>query len=197
MEQQILLEKKLRSQLIAGLITESQYDQLLEEGFFDNLKKGFADVKSTLVKAARGLKTTVADRVNNLILNRIKNRVDSKDLEKLRVFMVDTFGTTTPEISKNNIILLLKKLNQGHSFINKIQKEAAEQNSEGSFLTDLLHSLKSLTGINLLPLNSYLIGIMQRLKVTSDKEPAEGSTLYYTTGMILLTLLSKMLNLLK
>jgi len=161
MREYYLLERRLRMQLIAGLITENQYEHLIEAGFIDSVKKGFLNIKDFFLKFKQIFNNAIIDIIDRIVKQKVLKKINSENKEALKNFMLDTFGTLDPKFNRDNLKLLIRKLNTEK----KLTTEKKEEQTTEIFLKKMLGSLKAATDINLMMLSTPLQVIIHKLNI--------------------------------
>lgn len=161
MREYYLLERRLRMQLIAGLITENQYEHLIEVGFIDSVKKGFLNIKDFFLKFKQIFNNAIIGIIDRIVKQKVLKKINPENKEALKNFMLDTFETLDPKFTRDNLKLLIKKLNTEK----KLTTEKKEEQTTEIFLEKMLGSLKVATGINLITLSAPLQVIIRKLNI--------------------------------
>lgn len=168
MSTQLLLEDKLKMQLIAGVISESQYETRLTEGVFNKIK----------------------DKTITSIAKAISNKISDKVKDRLKSFMMDTFGTLTPEVSQQQANILMKKLN-----LDNISEAEDKFKSNESVIIKVLEALRKVAGLNLLTLTVPLQAILKTLNVSPTDNTRGDFILIPILSYIVLYILVKLMEL--
>ena len=168
MSNDLLLEQKLRMQLIAGLINESQYYEILEENIFSKIK----------------------DRIVAALAGKISKSLSDTAKEELKSFMKSTFGTLKPVLNKENVLILMNKLKLG-----TVSEAQTDTKSAKDVLARVLNALGTALAFNMSFLNVPVLGILSQTgSLTGDSKGDYIVT--YTICAIMLGILTKLVSLL-
>lgn len=171
MNNQLLLEHRLRMQLIAGVINESQYSTLLEEGIIDKLKQAAV---SAIVKG-------------------ISKVLSEEGKENLESFMMETFGTLTPDLTKDNAEKLTKALN-----IKTVPEAQWVQGFKPgeSILVKILEGLSKVAMVNLLMFSTPLLYVLRHVGIPLTQDSRGDYLISFGIGVLILKILSRVMSLL-
>ena len=171
MSNDLLLEQKLRMQLIAGLINESQYYTLVQEGVLDKIKD-----RSIEVIAAAAAKV-----------------MPQKVKERLKDFMLKTFGTLTPEVSALNAEELSNSLGLREV---KLTEADSKFKPNESVLVKVLERLRQVAGVNLISLTVPLQYILNKAGMSLTQDTRGDMLMIPAVSMVVMAVLVKLMSLL-